>query len=155
VTKSAAAPATSWQIRLAEWPAEAEQIRAVRERVFVQEQGVPAELEWDEFDAQSEHVLMWHETNPVPVATARLLNDGHIGRMAVLLEYRGQGMGATMLRFLMQRAQERGMQELVLHAQTHAQNFYARAGFVQVGAEFMEAGIPHVRMVRRTDGAEA
>jgi predicted GNAT family N-acyltransferase len=126
--------------------AEAEAMR-VREAVFVVEQGVPREIERDEWDARSDHALAIDRDGRV-LGTGRLLPDGHIGRMAVLPESRGQGIGSRILGTLIARARERGMKRVVLNAQTHAAPFYARHGFVAEGGEFMEAGIPHVAMAR-------
>lgn len=120
--------------------------QALRVEVFVVEQGVPIELEWDEADAVSTHAVAYDEGG-MPVATGRLLPDGHIGRMAVRHSARGQGIGSQVLRALIAEAQRLGYGQLVLHAQTHAIAFYTRHGFVMRGEEFMEAGIPHREMV--------
>jgi len=119
----------------------------VRDAVFVVEQGVPPEIERDEWDQRSDHALALDRDGQV-VGTGRLLPDGHIGRMAVLPEWRGQGIGGRILASLIARAHERGMKRVVLNAQTHAVPFYARHGFAPFGDEFMEAGIPHVTMAR-------
>ena len=109
---------------------------------------MPVELEWDDMDAPSWHALALAQDG-TPLATGRLLPDGHIGRMAVLKLARGTGVGAKVLDALMAKAAELGYSELILNAQTHAAPFYARVGFQQVGAEFEEAGIPHVEMRKR------
>ncbi len=125
--------------------------RAVREAVFVQEQGVPLEMEWDEFDQPSRHVIARGPEGEA-IGTGRLLqgdaNAGHIGRMAVLAGWRGQGVGRALLERLLEAAAAAGRRELSLNAQTTATGFYARFGFSEEGAEFMEAGIPHRRMRR-------
>jgi predicted GNAT family N-acyltransferase len=126
------------------WGAARAEASRIRAAVFVVEQNVPATLELDEWDEQSEHALA--TASGAAVGTGRLLPDGHIGRMAVLREWRRAGVGAAILRALMSRAQARGMARVVLNAQTHAAPFYARFGFVARGDEFMEAGIPHVEM---------
>ena len=134
-------------VRILAWPdAEAKAMR-VRDAVFVVEQGVPPEIERDEWDQRSDHALALDRDGQV-VGTGRLLPDGHIGRMAVLPEWRGQGIGGRILASLIARAHERGMKRVVLNAQTHAVPFYARHGFAPFGEEFMEAGIPHVTMAR-------
>ena len=120
----------------------------MRFAVFVEEQGVPAEIELDEWDAASEHAIAADAAGR-PIATGRLLPDGHVGRMAVLPNWRGRGVGAAVLEALLARAVARGMERAVLNAQTQAREFYARFGFTQVSDEFMEAGIPHVTMERR------
>jgi len=119
----------------------------VREAVFVVEQGVPLEIERDDWDPRSDHALAVAADGRV-VGTGRLLPDGHIGRMAVLPGWRKRGVGARILNALMERARERGIKRIVLNAQTHAAPFYVRHGFVAFGDEFMEAGIPHVAMAR-------
>lgn len=130
------------------WDEARERARAIRYSVFVEEQGVPVELEWDDMDAPSWHALAF-AADGTPVATGRLLPDGHIGRMAVLKVARGTGVGARVLDALMAKAAELGYPALILNAQTHAAPFYARVGFEQVGEEFEEAGIPHVEMRKR------
>ena len=129
------------------WDAVREEARAIRYDVFVIEQGVPVELEWDEWDDQCWHALA-HDAAGRAVATGRLLPDGHIGRMAVRKEARGTGVGARVLETLIDKARALGYPELILNAQTHAMPFYARAGFTPEGEEFEEAGIPH-RTMRR------
>ena len=134
-------------VRILAWPdAEAEAMR-VRDAVFVVEQGVPPEVERDEWDQRSDHALALDRDGRV-VGTGRLLPDGHIGRMAVFPAWRGQGIGGQILASLIARARERGMKRVVLNAQTHAVSFYARHGFAAFGDEFMEAGIPHIGMGR-------
>jgi predicted GNAT family N-acyltransferase len=128
-----------------DWDSLREHAQALRIEVFVVEQGVPVELEWDEADEVSTHAVAYDEAAQ-PVATGRLLPDGHIGRMAVRKSARGQGIGAQVLHALLEEAKRLGYRELVLHAQTHAVNFYARHGFLSQGDEFMEAGIPHRMM---------
>jgi predicted GNAT family N-acyltransferase len=134
-------------IRLARWSEVRDVARAIRYTVFVEEQGVPVELEWDEWDEPSWHALAVADDGTA-LATGRLLPDGHIGRMAVMKTARGTGVGAKVLDALIAKAIELGYAELVLNAQTHAAPFYLRAGFTQVGDAFEEAGIPHVEMRR-------
>jgi len=133
------------KVELGDWDAMREEARAIRYTVFVEEQGVPVELEWDDFDATSVHAIA-RDANGQAQATARLLPDGHIGRMAVLAAARGQGVGSQVLRALMECARQRGDASVVLNAQTHAAAFYARHGFVVEGDEFFEAGIAHLAM---------
>ncbi|GAA0835178.1 GNAT family N-acetyltransferase [Cupriavidus pauculus] len=145
-TPSTEAPASA--VLVCDWDTARERARAIRYSVFVEEQGVPVELEWDDMDAPSWHALAFAQDG-TPVATGRLLPDGHIGRMAVLRVARGTGMGASVLDALMAKAVELGYGELILNAQTHAAPFYARVGFEQVGEEFEEASIPHIEMRKR------
>lgn len=119
--------------------------RVVRDDVFITEQGVPREIEWDDWDVQSDHAVALHADSN-PIGTARLLPDGHIGRMAVLRPWRRRGVGAALLQALLHRVRGRGISEVVLHAQTHAAGFYDRFGFRPTGDEFIEAGIPHLPM---------
>lgn len=141
----------SINVRLLPWSEARDTARAIRYAVFVEEQGVPVELEWDEWDEPSWHAIAY-DAHGVPVATGRLLPDGHIGRMAVLASARGTGIGARVLDALMAKAEELGYPELVLNAQSHAAPFYARVGFHQVGEPFEEAGIPHFEMRKRLRG---
>jgi predicted GNAT family N-acyltransferase len=135
----------SFRITLGDWDMQRNDAQAIRHEVFVIEQKVPVELEWDDMDDQCVHALAYeHDANPI--GTARLLPDGHIGRMAVMKAARGSGVGSAMLKALMREAARRGHGAVLLHAQTHAEAFYLRHGFVREGDVFMEAGIPHVRM---------
>lgn len=136
------------RIELLDWDAAREWASPIRFRVFVDEQSVPAEIELDEHDAQSMHALARLQGGEV-VATGRLLPDGHIGRMAVLREWRGRGIGGELLEGLVGEARRRGLREAVLSAQSHAIAFYLLHGFRPEGAEYVEAGIPH-RLMRRT-----
>jgi len=133
-------------VRAASWSDDRTVLQSLRRAVFVVEQQVPEELEWDGADALSLHALV-HDSTGLPVGTGRLLPDGHIGRMAVLREWRGRGAGSAVLEFLIGQARRRGLRRLQLHAQTHATGFYERQGFVAQGGEFMEAGIPHRLMM--------
>ncbi len=134
------------RIVIGDWDTVREHAQALRIEVFVVEQGVPLELEWDEADEVSIHAVAYDDDG-LPVATGRLLPDGHIGRMAVRKSSRGRGIGDAVLRALLDEAKRLNYRLLVLHAQTHAAGFYARHGFAREGEEFMEAGIPHFRMV--------
>lgn len=131
-----------------DWDSLRDDAQRLRIEVFVIEQGVPVELEWDEADSVSMHAVAYDEDGQ-PVATGRLLPDGHIGRMAVRQSLRGSGIGSQVLQALLNEARRNGHQELVLHAQVHAQGFYAQHGFVAEGEIFMEAGIEHCRMLCR------
>lgn len=133
------------RITLAAWPQQQADARVVRQEVFLIEQNVPVELEWDDMDALSLHALAYDEHGQI-AGTGRLLPDGHIGRMAVLKTKRGKGIGSAVLTALMQAARERGKAEVMLNAQLHAEAFYARFGFVREGEIFPDAGIAHVHM---------
>lgn len=133
-----------------DWNSLQEDAQRLRIEVFVIEQGVPLELEWDEGDDVSVHAVAYDEAGQ-PVATGRLLPDGHIGRMAVRQSARGSGIGSRVLQALLEEAQRLGHRELVLHAQAHAIGFYTRHGFETEGEDFLEAGIVH-RLMRRSIG---
>ena len=135
------------RIELMPWDKARAHASAIRFAVFVEEQAVPREIELDEHDALSIHVVAFEDGKPV--ATGRLLPDGHIGRMAVLKDWRSRGIGARMLEALIQRARERGDAEVALSAQVQAVAFYRAQGFVAEGDEYLEAGIRHQAMKRR------
>lgn len=125
--------------------------QTVRTEVFVQEQGIAPEDEWDEADATAVHAVL-HNRYGVPMGTARLLQPqpgvAQIGRMAVSRLMRGSGLGHQLLELLVQVARERGDREVRLHAQRSAEGFYKRQGFVTHGEPFDEVGIAHVAMRR-------
>lgn len=131
----------------ADWARDGNVLSNIRKLVFIVEQQVPQEEEWDGQDDSAWH---WIATDPdeCPVGTARLLPGGQIGRIAVLAEYRGRGIGYALLEAAMQKACSLEMEGVFLNAQRHALGFYERAGFVSEGNEFIEAGIPHYRMTR-------
>lgn len=136
-----------FSIRIMAWTDARAAAQPIRETVFVAEQGVPLEIELDAWDERCEHAIAYNAAG-MAVGTGRLLPDGHIGRMAVLRGWRGKGVGGRLLEALIERARTRGMRRVALNAQTHAAPFYARFGFVVAGEPFLEAGIPHLAMVR-------
>ena len=129
-------------------------LRAVREAVFVQEQGVPVELEWDDLDPLCHHVIA-RDAEGQPIGTGRLTPEHKIGRMAVLADWRGRGVGDALLLALIEQARKLDWHEVSLHAQVSAIGFYARHGFLPYGERFVEAGIDHQSMRRLLDGANA
>jgi len=133
-------------IRRADWNRDIDAIRRVRDVVFVIEQAVPADIEWDGLDDTCTHALA-EDRNRDAIATGRLHPSGKIGRMAVLRDWRGHGVGAAVLEYLIQSARAQGLREVYLHGQTRVLGFYAGFGFVAEGDEFDEAGIPH-RLMR-------
>jgi len=139
-------PSPGISVRTADWSVDRKILKALREEVFIREQGVPADMEWDEFDALSRHVVAM--ADGLPIGTGRLLPDGHIGRMAVLREWRGQGAGSALLTSLLEIARGLGMRHVRLNAQVPAVPFYLRHGFQAQGEAFPEAGIAHQRMWR-------
>jgi len=136
------------RIELLSWEQAREKASRIRFRVFVAEQGVPREIELDEQDPLCVHAMAFDERGAA-VGTGRLLPDAHIGRMAVLEERRGRGIGSALLNRLIDAARERGDREVALSAQVHAVEFYRRHGFETVGEVYEEAGIPHRSMRRR------
>ena len=134
------------KIELMPWNAARAEASRIRFEVFVEEQGVPRDIELDELDARCVHALAFDGERAV--GTGRLLPDGHIGRMAVLEGWRGRGIGGLILEGLVAKARERGDRRIFLSAQVHALDFYARHGFGAVGEIYEEAGIPHRAMER-------
>lgn len=145
-TASGAPQRPGFHILLCDWASHGPAMSEVRRRVFVEEQGVPASLEWDGLDPDCLHALAL-DADGTAVGTGRLLPDGRIGRMAVLAGWRGRGVGFALLRALLDQALQRGDAHIHLHAQVSALGFYARAGFVAEGGEFLDAGIRHLTMV--------
>lgn len=138
-------PAPAFVVRPVNWNASRDKLRALRRTVFIEEQHVPEELEWDDADARAYHVLAISDADE-PIGTGRLKLDGQIGRMAVVRKWRRRGVGAAILQALLDLALKEGCATVRLHAQTHAIPFYAKCGFETVGEEFDEAGIPHCKM---------
>ena len=140
---------TMLQARTGSWTEVSADAGAIRTRVFVQEQRIPAELEWDAADASALHAVVYNRLQQ-PVATGRLLQVrpglGQIGRVAVHEVLRGGGAGQVVMQALIDAARRRGDTELMLHAQRAAENFYARLGFISRGEPFDEVGIPHIEM---------
>jgi YbgC/YbaW family acyl-CoA thioester hydrolase len=141
------------EVRVGDWSELGPHAHEIRKAVFVQEQHIPADQEWDEADADPGciHAVAYNRFG-VPLATGRLLEHvpgvAKIGRMAVDQAMRSSGIGRTLLDALMRAGREHGYREAILHAQTSAAPFYRRAGFAERGPVFHEVGIPHVEMVR-------
>ncbi|MDT9681527.1 GNAT family N-acetyltransferase [Streptomyces sp. TRM76323] len=153
---------SAYGIREAVSDADREAAFAVRREVFVVEQGVPEEIEYDVHDATAVHVLAVRADDGVALGTGRLLYGpdaadrtggedgvGALGRLAVIRRARGLGVGAALVRAVEEAARARGLKAVDLHAQTHALGFYERLGYEAYGSEFPDAGIPHLAM-RRT-----
>ena len=138
MTKSITVIQTNWQL-------DEELIKSVRTPVFVQEQQVPYEIDFDSNDAMAVHWLALNE-NDVPVGTARLLEDGHFGRMAVIKVYRNQGIGRSIIQTAMEYANSVGMISMYLNSQLQAKSFYEALGFKEYGDVFLEASIEHISM---------
>ena len=135
----------SFKLTHCSWQDDSEVLTAVRRIVFIEEQHVPEALELDESDRICHHVLVRDADNK-PVGTGRIGPDGRIGRMAVLKEYRGQGVGSALLAALLDYARQEQYDAVYLHAQLDAIPFYENHGFIANGETFMDAGIPHRTM---------
>jgi len=132
-------------IRIADWSADNTLIKSIRRQVFIEEQRVPEELEWDDQDETAQHCIAIMDNEAI--ATGRLQTDGQLGRMAVLKHFRGRGIGTDVLKFLIKLHQKKSSVPIIIHSQTHAINFYKKLGFVIQGEEYYEAGIPHITMI--------
>ena len=137
-----------YTVRHASWAQDAGRLKQVRHAVFIVEQGIPESLEWDAHDPVSLHLLAEDEDGN-PLGTARLLDTGQIGRMAVVPAWRNNGIGHALLATVMGAAAQRGLTQVFLHAQLSAESFYLQSGFQPDGEVFEEVGIPH-RTLRMT-----
>jgi predicted GNAT family N-acyltransferase len=139
------------QIKTGDWKALGADAGKVRTAVFVEEQGIPIEMEWDEADNTAVHAVAYNGLGQ-GIATGRLVTQaegvGKIGRMAVHHALRGSRVGGEILRTLMGVARQRGDREVMLYAQRSAEGFYERLGFAPRGEPFEEVGIPHIEMVK-------
>ncbi|WP_370079076.1 GNAT family N-acetyltransferase [Streptacidiphilus sp. MAP12-16] len=138
-------------------------VHAIRREVFIVEQGIPEEDEWDDLDATSVHVLAC-DADGTPVGTGRLIHGEQalrvsgrggvvlLGRLAVLEKARGTGLGVALVRAIEAEGRARGAAELELHAQVDALGFYERLGYVAEGPEYLDGGIPHRTMTRSLAG---
>lgn len=141
-------------MQLGTWAELAEDAQSVREQVFIQEQQITAEDEWDAQDAVSLHLVAYaselsQDGRRQAIATARLLQNNSIGRVAVLKSHRGLGVGQAVMEALMVQAKQEQREYLKLSAQVHAISFYAHLGFQQQGETYLDCGIPHVDMYMR------
>lgn len=132
------------EIQQVTWAQAEPHLRAVRTVVFIEEQFVTPEFEWDEIDANAVHVLAMAENQPI--ACLRIIDYTKIGRMAVLKAWRGKGVGMALLQEAIKICQQHGIKKVKLSAQTHAVGFYEKAGFIQTSDEYCDVDIPHVDM---------
>ncbi|RQG90966.1 GNAT family N-acetyltransferase [Natrarchaeobius chitinivorans] len=135
-------------VRIAETDRERTDAFAVRQDVFVDEQGVDEDVEYDEYDTDAVHFVAYDDGEPVGAARLRELEDGggKVERVAVKRAHRNEGIGRALMDVLEREANSRGITSFTLHSQTHAADFYRRLGYERHGPEFDEAGIPHVEM---------
>ncbi|MCP4346141.1 MAG: GNAT family N-acetyltransferase [Desulfobacterales bacterium] len=131
----------------ASWDEYKDDLFSIRQIVFIEEQNVPEEEEIDEFDPISVHVLA--KTGDQYIGTGRVLPDGHIGRIAVLKDYRGRNIGSEIMLKLIGIAETMDIEQIELSAQVQAMEFYKKLGFHEIGHVYMEAGIEHIRMVKK------
>lgn len=136
-----------YRVTVAQLPLDLPSIHEVRRQVFIVEQGIPAQLEWDGQDAACHHVLAT-DARQAAIGTGRLDTRGRIGRMAVLPSWRSLGVGRDLLAALLSLARTQGHREVVVHAQCTVAGFYRKAGFREQGQAFTEAGIEHRKMIK-------
>jgi len=137
---------SSWYARLCDWQQDEALIKCVRTAVFIREQGIPAEMEWEAADSHCLHALAL--SGHQAIGTGRLLDNGMIGRMAVVAHWRRRGVATALLQLLLQTAKDRGMTHLHLHAQCAVIDFYKQFGFQSKGRIFQEADINHQLMIK-------
>ncbi len=135
-------PKYAIQISEVDWDSAEKLLSALRTEVFIEEQRVSPELEWDGLDQSAKHLLAL-DSNGEPVGCARIIAPGSIGRMAVLENRRGQGVGQALLSAAIAVCKQHGWTNIVLSAQTYAIPFYEKAGFIVTSEMYLDAGIPH------------
>lgn len=132
------------EIHIVDWHQQRNALQAIRKSVFIDEQHVPKDLEWDGRDTECTQFLA--SINSIPVATTRLTPEGQIGRMAVLKDFRGKGIGSQLLVAVLEQAKHAGYKQVFLHAQVNVIEFYQQHGFIAEGDVFIDAGIEHRSM---------
>lgn len=137
-----------FSVSLVNWHDGEPLLKSVREAVFIREQGIAPELEWDGLDEQCRHALVL-SCQGEAIGCGRILADGHIGRIAVLPKWRGQKVGTAIMEALLGYARTQGYAEVDVDAQTCAAPFYHHFDFVEEGEVFQDAGLPHIKMRRR------
>lgn len=139
-------------VNAVQWEQAQDTLRDIRREVFVVEQQVPEEDEWDDLDQTAVHFLATDISNGLAVGTARFLPSGKITRMAVRQPYRHRRVGSQLLAAVLRYAADQGFDKVYLDAQISAIGFYERFGFVREGEIFLDAGIEHVRMTKTEPG---
>ena len=134
-----------FSVKQGSWDQLQQDAKLIRELVFISEQNIPEQDEWDDQDAISQHFVVYDQNQPI--ATARLLANNSVGRVAVLKPYRGQGIGRLIMLEIIAYAQAQKRTSLQLSSQVHAISFYEKLGFSIQGDEYDECGIPHIEMV--------
>lgn len=135
-------PKAPIQISEVDWDNAKETLSAIRTEIFIEEQRVPPELEWDGLDQSAKHLLAF-DSGGEPVGCARIIAPGSIGRMAVIANRRGHGVGQALLSAAIAVCKQHGWTKIVLSAQTYAIPFYEKSGFIVTSEVYIDAGIPH------------
>lgn len=135
---------SQFTLRTGSWDELQNDAKLIREQVFIQEQQIAAEDEWDAEDAVSLHFVIYDQDQPI--ATARLLQNNSVGRVAVLKSHRGVGIGKLLMQQIIQQAQQEQREFLKLSSQVHAMQFYAALDFKVEGEQYLDCGIPHINM---------
>ena len=136
---------SDFTVHLVSWKDAAPLLRSIREAVFIREQGVPPEMEWDGEDESSRHVLVL-ASNGDAIGCGRITPAGQIGRVAVLPEWRGKRIGSGIVEALLEYAHSQDYQLLEINSQVHTASLYRKFDFSEVGEVFMDADIPHIKM---------
>ena len=133
-----------YQVKNGCWDQLQQDAKLIRTQVFICEQGITEADEWDDQDVISQHFVIYDQDQPI--ATARLLQNHSVGRVAVVKAYRGQGLGQMIMLEIISYAQKQGLSVLTLSSQVHAISFYEKLGFTVQGNSYDECGIPHIEM---------
>ena len=133
-----------YRIKQGCWEQLQQDAKLIRTQVFICEQGITEADEWDDQDLISQHFVIYDQDQPI--ATARLLENNSVGRVAVLKAYRGQGLGQMIMLEIISYAQKQGRSVLTLSSQVHAISFYEKLGFTVEGNSYDECGIQHIEM---------
>ena len=133
-----------FRVQSGHWDKLEQDAKFIRKQVFIIEQNIPEEEEWDDQDMISDHFVVYDQDQPI--ATARLLQNNSVGRVAVLKSYRGQGIGRMIMLEIIRQAHQQDRKFLHLSSQVHAISFYEKLGFSIQGDAYDECGIPHIKM---------
>lgn len=133
-----------FRVQSGHWDKLEQDAKFIRKQVFIIEQNIPEEEEWDDQDMISDHFVVYDQDQPI--ATARLLQNNSVGRVAVLKAYRGQGIGRMIMLEIIRQAHQQDLKFLHLSSQVHAISFYEKLGFSIQGDAYDECGIPHIKM---------